>query len=62
MGNQLRLRLPTWTPPSSFRFNKSQEGRGAAVFGPRHMQQLETLLFRHYGLLAYRDDLMPQAG
>lgn len=48
-----------WTERALLRFNKGEHGRGAARFHDGHLARLETMLVRHYGLSAYRDDLLP---
>jgi len=48
-----------WKERALLRFNKGENGRGAARFHDCHLSHLETMLFRHYDLSAYRDDLLP---
>lgn len=51
----------TWNERGAWRFNKGKHGRGADRFRDRHLERLESFLFRHYDLEAYRSDLLPQA-
>jgi hypothetical protein len=48
----------TWRERRLHRFNRGVEGRGHARFKKHHIERLETMLFRHYGLSKYRDDLL----
>jgi hypothetical protein len=50
-----------WKERALLRFNKGVHGRGAARFHAGHIAHLETMLFRHYDLSAFRDDLLPRA-
>jgi hypothetical protein len=51
----------TWPDRDSLRFNIGETGRGATRFNARQREKLETMLFRHYDLVPYRHELMPQA-
>jgi len=48
-----------WKERALLRFNKGEQGRGSARFHAGHIAHVETMLFRHYDLSAYRDDLLP---
>jgi len=48
-----------WGERALLRFNKGEAGRGTARFHDGHIAHLETMLFRHYDLSAFRDDLLP---
>jgi hypothetical protein len=48
----------TWQERNLHRFNRGVEGRGHMRFKKHHIARLETMLFRHYGLSKYRDDLL----
>jgi Sulfotransferase domain len=47
-----------WRERQEHRFNKGVAGRGRQRFKPHHLERLERMLFRHYGLSQYRDDLL----
>lgn len=49
-----------WAERALLRFNKGEHGRGASRFHESHFARLETMLFGHYGLSAYRCDLLPE--
>ena len=50
-----------WKERAGLRYNKGEVGRGAMRFHEGHLAHLETILFRHYDLSAFRDDLLPEA-
>ncbi|MGA7675369.1 MAG: sulfotransferase domain-containing protein [Rhizomicrobium sp.] len=50
----------TWQEREQHRFNKGLMGRGHYRFKPHHMERLERMLFVHYGLSRYRDELLPR--
>jgi hypothetical protein len=50
-----------WDERTQLRFHKGEEGRGAVRFHDGHLAHLETMLFRHYDLSAFREDLLPQS-
>jgi len=49
-----------WQERSQHRFNKGIEGRGRSRFQPHHIERLDQMLFEHYELSKYRDDLLPR--
>lgn len=48
-----------WETRHDNRFNRGVEGRGGERFTAAQKRRIERLLFEHYGLEAWRDDLMP---
>ena len=49
-----------WQERGQHRFNRGIVGRGRSRFRPHHIERLERMLFDHYGLSKYRDDLLPR--
>ena len=49
----------TWQEREQHRFNMGLMGRGQYRFKPQQMERLERMLFRHYGLAQFRDELLP---
>ena len=48
-----------WREREQHRFNQGVAGRGHQRFKPHHIERLERMLFRHYGLSQYREELLP---
>ena len=51
----------TWKERGTWRFNKGEHGRGADRLRDRHLERVQSFLFKHYDLEPYRADLFPQA-
>jgi Sulfotransferase domain len=46
-----------WNDRAHYRFNHGVEGRGRSRFTPQQLERLERMLFGHYDLSPYRDEL-----